>query len=313
MLCGYLSHCVRTMQLRESWKHVEHIGIVFTSTSWDGVYWGYGCRTPRRSICTRVVRQSSDGKHDVRRTSINDILLAITSAAYTIKPFSMMTGTSKQTLLDRVFAAGTTEESSKLYDEWAQTYDSDMAEHAFTAPTLVAEAIARGLKLNHLPNKTEALKNTAIVDAGCGTGLVGTELAKLGAEQIDGLDISQGMLDVAGKTGAYKSLRIVDLTTRLPIVDGKYDALTCCGTFTHGHLGPAPLAEFVRVIKTSGIVVATVLDSHWEEKGFEAEIQRLEREGIAEVVENESHAYRKDAGGGRVLILRKTSGAASER
>jgi ubiquinone/menaquinone biosynthesis C-methylase UbiE len=121
------------------------------------------------------------------------------------------------------------------------------------------------------------------------------------------------MLDVAEKTGAYKSLRIVDLTTRLPIVDGKYDALTCCGTFTHGHLGPEPLAEFVRVIKTSGIVVATVLDSHWEERGFEAEVQRLEREGIAEVVENESHAYRKDAGGGRVLILRKTSGAASER
>jgi len=224
-----------------------------------------------------------------------------------------MADSSKQTLLDRVFAATSTEESRKLYDEWAKTYDSDMVEHDFIAPRLVAEAVARGLKLNHLPNQKEALSKTSIADAGCGTGLVGIELAKLGGKEIDGLDISEGMLSVARKSGAYRNLKIADLTTRLPIVDGTYDALTCCGTFTHGHLGPEPLAEFVRIIKTSGVVVATVLDSHWKEKGFEAEVERLEKEGKVEVVEKDVHEYRKDAGGGRVLILRKTAGAATER
>jgi ubiquinone/menaquinone biosynthesis C-methylase UbiE len=224
-----------------------------------------------------------------------------------------MSDHSKQTLLERVFAATSAEESRKLYDEWAKTYDSDMAAHDFMAPRLVAEAVARALKLNHLPNKEEALSKTAIADAGCGTGLVGVELAKLGAKAIDGFDLSQGMLDVASKTGAYRNFKIVDLTTRLPIVDGTYDALTCCGTFTHGHLGPEPLAEFLRVIKTSGIVVATVLETHWQEQGFEAEVQRLEKEGKAELVENDVHAYRKDAGGGRILVLRKTSGEFSER
>jgi predicted TPR repeat methyltransferase len=123
-----------------------------------------------------------------------------------------MAESSKHTLLERVFAANNTEESRRLYDEWAKTYDSDMAEHDFTAPRLVAEAVARGLKLNHLPNKQEALSKTTIVDAGCGTGLVGIELAKLGAKEIVGLDISQGMLDVASKTGAYKNFKIADLT-----------------------------------------------------------------------------------------------------
>jgi ubiquinone/menaquinone biosynthesis C-methylase UbiE len=227
--------------------------------------------------------------------------------------FLNMADPSNSTLLDRVFAATSTEESRKLYDEWASTYDSDMASHDFTAPRLVAEAVARGLKLNHLPSKTEALSKTKIADAGCGTGLVGVELARLGCKEIDGLDISQGMLDIAEKTGAYRSFKIADLTTRLPIVDGTYDALTCCGTFTHGHLGPEPLEEFVRVIKTSGVVVATVLESHWKEKGFEEEVKRLEKEGKVEVVENDVHQYRKDAGGGRVLVLRKTSGAESER
>jgi hypothetical protein len=89
--------------------------------------------------------------------------------------------------------------------------------------------------------------------------------------------------------------------------------VTCCGTFTHGHLGPEPLAEFVRAVKTSGIVVATVLDSHWQEKGFEKEVERLRGDGKVEVMENDLHAYRKDAGGGRILVLRKVSGANTER
>jgi len=222
------------------------------------------------------------------------------------------TSQSSQTLLERVFAATSTEESRKLYDEWAQTYDSDMTAHDFTAPRLVAEAVARGLKLNHLRNKQEALSNTTIVDAGCGTGLVGIELAKIGAKQIDGLDLSEGMLGVARKTGAYRDLKIADLTKRLGIVDGTYDAVTCCGTFTHGHLGPQPLEEFVRVVKAGGVVVATVLDSYWDEKGFEAEVSRLEKEGKVDVLENDSHSYRKDAGGGRVLVLRKVAGDAVE-
>lgn len=218
-----------------------------------------------------------------------------------------MADTSKKTLLDRVFAATSTEESQKLYDEWAETYDSDMATHEFTAPRLVAEAVSRSLKMNHLPDVREAMRSTVIADAGCGTGLVGVELAKLDATAIDGLDISQGMLDVARKTGAYRSFKIADLTTRLPFADGTYDVVTCCGTFTHGHLGSEPLEEFLRIIKTSGLVVATVLESHWKEKGFASEVKRLEKEGKAEVVENEYHSYRKDAGGGLVLVLRKVS------
>lgn len=220
---------------------------------------------------------------------------------------------SDKTLLERVFAATSTEESRKLYDEWATTYDADMTDHDFTAPRLVAEAVVHGLKLNHLPNQAEALGDTAIADAGCGTGLVGIELAKLGAKNIDGLDISQGMLDVARKTGAYRDFKITDLTKRLPVVDGTYDAVTCCGTFTHGHLGPQPLEDFVRIVKAGGVVVATVLDSHWQEKGFENEVNRLEKEGKVEVVEKEVHAYRKDAGGGRVLVMRKVAENAVER
>lgn len=211
----------------------------------------------------------------------------------------------EKSYLDRVFAASSTEESRRLYDEWASTYDSDMQEHDFTAPRLVAEGVARGLKLNHLHrDPSQVLKGLRIVDAGCGTGTVGNELAKMGAESIDGLDISEGMLKVARETGAYKDLKIADLTKKLEFDDGEYDSLVCCGTFTHGHLGPEPLAGFVRIVKCGGVVVATVLDSHWVEKGFESEVERLAAAGLCEVVDKKVHQYRKGAGGGRVLILR---------
>jgi ubiquinone/menaquinone biosynthesis C-methylase UbiE len=224
-----------------------------------------------------------------------------------------MADTAKRTLLERVFAASSTEESRKLYDEWAITYDKDMTEHEFTAPRLVAEAVARGLELNHMCNPQGSLSYTTVADAGCGTGLVGVELAKLGVKDIDGLDISQGMLDIASKTGVYRNVRITDLTARLPFADGTYDIVTCCGTFTHAHLGPEPLEEFLRVIKIGGIVVATILESHWHETRFETAVERLAEEGKAKVVENEYQEYRKDAGGGRILVLRKTSGASGER
>lgn len=213
--------------------------------------------------------------------------------------------TAEKPYLDRVFAASSTEESRQLYDDWAATYDSDMQKHEFTAPRLVAEGVSRGLKLNHLHrDPSQVLKGLRIADAGCGTGTVGNELAKMGAEDITGLDISKGMLEVARKSGAYPDLKIADLTKKLEADDGEYDALTCCGTFTHGHLGPEPLAEFLRVVKSGGVVVATVLESHWVEKGFEAEAKRLEEAGACTIVESKVHQYRKDAGGGRILILR---------
>ncbi|RMZ70008.1 Methyltransferase domain-containing [Pyrenophora seminiperda CCB06] len=210
----------------------------------------------------------------------------------------------KTSLLARVFTASSTEESRALYDEWAKTYDSDMSLHDFTAPRLVAQAVARGLKVNHI-SPENPLAGLTIADAGCGTGLVGIELAKLGATDIVGLDISEGMLAVAKNTAVYDDLKTTDLTKRLDFEDGKFDALTCCGTFTHGHLGPEPLEEFVRVVKVGGLVVATVLDTFWVEKKFEEELARLEKEEKVEVVEKEIHDYRKDPGGGRILVLRK--------
>ncbi|RAR11783.1 S-adenosyl-L-methionine-dependent methyltransferase [Stemphylium lycopersici] len=210
----------------------------------------------------------------------------------------------QQSHLSRVLAASTTEESRTIYEEWAKSYDADMTMHAFTAPTLVAQAVARGLKVNHV-GLSNPLSGLEILDLGCGTGLVGVELSKIGATDILGLDVSEGMLAVAKNTAVYDDLQNADVTQKLAFDEGKFDAVTCCGMFTHGHLEPEVLEEFVRVVKTGGVFVATVLEKYWVERGFEGVVGGLEKEGRVEVVEKDVHEYRKDSGGGRLLVLRK--------
>lgn len=207
---------------------------------------------------------------------------------------------TEQAFLDRVFAAKSQEETRQLYDQWASNYDADMQAYSFTAPRIVARMVPKYLQ--------NSPADAVVVDAGCGSGLVGAELAKLGFKTIDGLDLSEGMLKVAQKTGAYRELKIADLTKRLDADEGAYDVLTCSGTFTHGHLGPEPLPDFIRVIKSGGIIVATVLESFWKEGDFEAVVKKLENDGTVRVLENDLHNYRKfgeDESGGLVLVLRK--------
>ncbi|KAK3172324.1 hypothetical protein OEA41_005645 [Lepraria neglecta] len=86
-----------------------------------------------------------------------------------------------------------------IYDKWAATYNDEVRDEAqsYVAPVLVAQV---ALKSSNNPAKS------VILDAGCGTGLVGQALAMAGAKAIDGLDLSPAMLTVANQTGSYRSL-----------------------------------------------------------------------------------------------------------
>lgn len=184
-----------------------------------------------------------------------------------------------------------------IYDKWAATYDNELADENqnYVAPILVAQAALESSK-----NLTKGV----ILDAGCGTGLVGQALAMTGAKAIDGLDLSSAMLTVAERTSTYRSLAQADLTKRVPKADETYDMVTCVGTFTLGHVGPDPaLREFVRVTRRKGLVFATVLEEIWVSGGFKAEVDRLKAENLVAVVSDELIDYVKGHGDKAVLIV----------
>ena len=91
-----------------------------------------------------------------------------------------------------------------------------------------------------------------ILDAGCGTGIIGEKLQEYGYTNVDGLDISPEMLKIAEKKGLYKKTYCEPLAKdhKLPILDGEYDSLICVGTITPNHVKADALDEILRLVKT---------------------------------------------------------------
>ena len=200
--------------------------------------------------------------------------------------------------LERAYKLSNTdiEGTRQFYDEWAATYDSDLADpsHDWVAPSLSAKALLEYFQ--HTPTSNSAIE---ILDAGCGTGIVGVALAKQASQnvkfKIDGIDLSQGMLDIARKTGVYGSLEIADMSGPLAVQTGSYDAVICVGVLTQGHVGPGVLFELARVLKPGGCIVATVREDIWESGGYKKEIERLESDGMIEIVSAKSENSLKGA------------------
>src|SRR5271165_2568562 len=98
--------------------------------------------------------------------------------------------------LERVYAARTGSELDASYALWARAYDRDVMAMGYMSPTLVAAMTAR-----HVPHAARLL------DAGCGTGLLGTALKPLGYTDLIGIDMNEAMLAIASRRGVYAGCR----------------------------------------------------------------------------------------------------------
>lgn len=118
----------------------------------------------------------------------------------------------------RAYSAVDADAARAVYDEWAETYDAELGhdDQGYIGPDVAADALVRVVG----PGAT-------VLDAGCGTGLVGAALAARGRFDVDGVDISPGMLARAQAVGVYRRLAVADLTRRLGVDDGAYDAVVC--------------------------------------------------------------------------------------
>ncbi|PHH92704.1 hypothetical protein CDD83_5941 [Cordyceps sp. RAO-2017] len=203
----------------------------------------------------------------------------------------------------RAYGLASTAEARSLYDEWAATFDEEMASASqdYVAPAIATKCLVDSLK-------SQNLTDIKILDAGCGTGLVGAHLAKLGAKHIDGVDLSPGMLEVARQTGNYKSLKTADLSQPLDCPSNTYQVVMCIGTLTQGHVGPEVLFDFARAVEQGGLVIATVLSTIWESGGYSDAVTRMVRERKVSLVSDEIEDYRRGAGvQARMVILRVLS------
>ncbi|MET2832459.1 class I SAM-dependent DNA methyltransferase [Mesorhizobium shangrilense] len=165
-----------------------------------------------------------------------------------------------------------------FYRGWASSYDLDVGREGYCGPTVVAE-LAGAVQTAYLANDRAAI---AILDAGCGTGLVGAQLKRLGFQLLDGFDLSEEMAGKARKTRVYRHVQ-GDVDLNGPLSDycsATYDITICCGVFTLGHVRPVALRELARVTRPNGFIIASTRKSYAEATSFEDEVRRLQDAGV---------------------------------
>jgi len=150
----------------------------------------------------------------------------------------------------------------ELFDNWASTYDNDLVDDL----GYVADAEACRQFVSLITDR-----QARILDAGCGTGLVGRRLKLAGYTNIHGNDYSVKMLDQARATGAYQSLEQHDLT--LPVkADQLYDAAIAVGVFAFSVPSAEHIVNITRSLKVGGIAIVTVNGKAWKEVDWESKL-----------------------------------------
>ena len=159
-----------------------------------------------------------------------------------------------------------TDEVRDLYDDWSKNdkYNQDMIDWEYSGPREVVSAF-----LPHASNK-----GIKILDAGCGSGLVGEELSKEGYSIVHGADIAAKLMNSI-PAGIYQELHNIDLNKPINFTDDFFDAVLCVGTFTFGHVKAKALSEFTRIVKSGGIIGFTINEGVFLDYGFKSELDHL--------------------------------------
>jgi predicted TPR repeat methyltransferase len=174
------------------------------------------------------------------------------------------------------YEAKTPDELAEAYRCWAREYDRDTCEGmGYVGPGVAARLLDRYL------DSAEA----KILDAGCGTGLVGQAMRHMGYRRIEAMDYCRDMLDVAEEKRVYENVFRADMNRELTISDNAYDATICVGTFTYAHVGPDAFDELVRITRPGGYVCFTVRDGAYQEYGYRKRMLELEANNAFELKE----------------------------
>lgn len=185
--------------------------------------------------------------------------------------------------------SSTEEDAKETYDAWAATYEKDTDEHGYKGHVLCMEAFNRAMQSEEIFPGAD--KNLKILDAGAGTGIIGEMLVKQGYTNVDALDISPKMLDIAEKKNIYKRLICAPLSdVRIDqIQTAEYDVTLCAGTIVYGQAKPVALDECIRHVRPGGLFIFSIRADSFDPKelGYSTKFEELEKLGKWSLVNRE--------------------------
>jgi SAM-dependent methyltransferase len=191
-------------------------------------------------------------------------------------------GKESDKILGRVSHLEDGDSSRDIYDDWSGSYDHHLIEEfGYISPDIAAQALSDEVEEDEV----------AIIDYGCGTGLVGQSLNQQGFEIVDGIDISEGMLQQAREKQVYRNLIRGDLTTRIALDDAVYDAATCIGSMGAGHVGADHIPELLRPLRAGALFVIIMNGMYYAAGGFDRAFRQLESDSLWRVRRLEEFNY----------------------
>ena len=175
-----------------------------------------------------------------------------------------------KTYLDKIYSADSAD-LCPFYAQWAQSYDQEVGENGYITPLRIAEALARHVKDLSIP----------ILDYGCGTGISGQAFQEAGFPTIDGVDISDEMLEVAAQKKIYRRLEVFAPETGPDVKLGAYNIIAAVGVIGAGAAPLAVLDQIMALLAPKGLLVFSFNDHTLEDPAYDVRVKNYVKQGQA--------------------------------
>jgi SAM-dependent methyltransferase len=182
-------------------------------------------------------------------------------------------------------------------------YECLFYEHlACCSPQVVCGLLEDALAATGVPSST-----LRVLDLGAGNGMVGEELAELGADTITGVDLLPAAAAAAerDRPGVYDDYLVLDLTEvsdarRRQLRERRFNALVSVAALGFGDIPPRAFAEAFNLVSDGGWIAFNIKEhflDDGEPTGFSRLIGRLLDAGIVEKRAEKVYRHRLSTSG----------------
>ncbi len=168
--------------------------------------------------------------------------------------------------------------------------------------------VVRGLLEQELRRDGFDPEKLSVLDLGAGNGMVGEQLAEMGAGTIVGVDLIEEAAAATerDRPGVYDDYVVADLTAlpaeaRATLESYDFNALVTVAALGFGDIPPRAFAEAYNLVAPGGWVVFNIkehfLDGGADQSGFSRLIARMVETGVAEQLAEKSYRHRLSTSG----------------
>lgn len=202
--------------------------------------------------------------------------------------------TVKKRFFSSAYKVKKQEDINSLYTAWATTYDAELSQMEYLSPKRCASALAKFVSFE-----------TPILDFGCGTGLSGQALKRVGFNNIYGTEINSNMRKIAEQKGIYTDIFDTDIKNPFP-EKARFYAICAVGVISSGAGPPALLKQSLKYIEKEGFICFSYNDHTLATASYMNAINALKRSGeVNEVFCEYGDHLKSENIGSVVYVLQK--------